>query len=146
MKIEFFIACKPTAKGRPRFSINGHAYTPEKTRDAEKMIRAQAKAAMLIAGAEIIKDVPIAVRTDFYYAPLKSWSKKKLIAIDGAGYFWKTTKPDVDNLKKLVLDAMNGVVYADDALIAKSVETKRFWPRGEGVLVTVWTLEKEDEE
>ncbi len=146
MEIEFFIACKPTAKGRPRFSINGHAYTPEQTRDAENMIRAQAKAAMLIAGAEIIKDVPVAVRTDFYYAPLRSWSKRKLAALETAGYFWKTTKPDVDNLKKLVLDAMNGVVYTDDALIAKSAETKRFRARGEGVLVTVWTLDKENEE
>ena len=145
MRVEFFIPCEPTAKGRPRFTRNGHAYTPKTTRDAEKLIRKAVVQAMTVNGVEMIRDVPIAVRTDFLYSPLKSWGKRKLEMLERCEFFWKTTKPDVDNLKKLVLDAMNGLVYEDDALIAKSEETKRYCAGTAGVQITVWTLEEATE-
>ena len=31
---------------------------------------------------------------------------------------WATTKPDLDNIAKVVLDAMNGIVYSDDSRVA----------------------------
>lgn len=31
---------------------------------------------------------------------------------------WSTTKPDLDNIAKVVLDAMNGIVYCDDSRVA----------------------------
>jgi len=41
------------------------------------------------------------------------------------GYF-KTTKPDGSNILKLVEDAMNGVVYVDDAQIANLQVQKQY--------------------
>ena len=32
---------------------------------------------------------------------------------------WHTVKPDVDNLVKLVLDSLNGIVYQDDKQVAR---------------------------
>lgn len=41
----------------------------------------------------------------------KSWSLKKKIASCGQRC---TVKPDIDNLTKFLLDAMNGIIYRDD--------------------------------
>jgi Holliday junction resolvase RusA-like endonuclease len=45
-------------------------------------------------------------------------------------------KPDKDNLEKLVLDALNGVAYADDAQVVTGNTTKR--PRRRGVVEGIW--------
>lgn len=36
--IEFVISMRPVAKGRPRVTRRGFAYTPKKTADAEKIV------------------------------------------------------------------------------------------------------------
>lgn len=43
-----------------------------------------------------------------------------------AGAQWKTTKPDLDNLTKLIGDALNGVAYADDNQICAHDAIKQF--------------------
>ncbi len=53
----------------------------------------------------------------------ESWSKKKRAAA-----VWKQSKPDWDNLAKLAGDAMNKIVYVDDAQIASAVVQKRYGP------------------
>jgi Holliday junction resolvase RusA-like endonuclease len=40
-----------------------------------------------------------------------------------------TTKPDIDNLRKLVMDAMNGIFWRDDALICEGTTIKRYSER-----------------
>jgi len=54
---------------------------------------------------------------------------------------WKATRPDVDNLAKIVMDAAQGIVFADDAqvceLIARKVHERQDGPPG--VLVVVRT-------
>ena len=47
-----------------------------------------------------------------------------------------TTKPDADNLAKAITDAMNGIVYADDAQIAELV-CKKLYGAEPRVMVTV---------
>ena len=37
------------------------------------------------------------------------------------------TKPDVDNIAKLVLDALNGVAFVDDKQIIELSVKKRYW-------------------
>ena len=81
----------PVAKGRPRKGLNGHIYTPARTRAAEAEIAWYAHAAgERFAG-------PVRVAIDFY---------------GGRG--------DVDNLAKLVLDGLQkGELLRNDSQVTK---------------------------
>lgn len=54
----------------------------------------------------------------FIFTPLKSFSKRVKARIDAGELLLKTTKPDLtDNLAKGLIDALKGVVFADDSQI-----------------------------
>ena len=108
---------EPVAKGRPKFTRSGHAYTPKKTRDREKLIR-EAYTGDLLQGA-------IEAEFTFVYEPPKSLSLKKQMDLMGQP---KLTRPDTDNLVKLALDALNNVAYSDDNLIYKITSRKIYGP------------------
>lgn len=102
---------EPVGKGRPRFHRrSGHAYTPDKTRAFEKRLAeaaAQEYFAPPLTG-------PLSVKLLAQLPIPKSWSRKKQdAALRGE---IAPGKPDIDNLIK-TLDALNGIVWADDAQI-----------------------------
>lgn len=114
MKISFTVPGTPVAKGRPKFARRGNfvkAYTPEKTANYETLVGWYAKEAM---GDDYnLMEGPLKVEIFATVEIPASWSKKKReMALNGDIY--PTTKPDLDNLCKGLLDAMNGIVYADD--------------------------------
>ena len=118
--VEFTVSGDPVPKGRPRMSRAGHAYTPEKTRKAERIIAEAFKKLNVIPF-----DIAVSLRIDFVFAPPRSWSKKKkAAAIDGA--VKKDTKPDIDNLAKTVCDALNGLAWTDDSQIVRITAAKRY--------------------
>ena len=49
----------------------------------------------------------------------QSLSKKERNEIDGGKTVPKTTKPDIDNLTKAILDALNGIAWKDDAQVTQ---------------------------
>lgn len=108
------IPVEPVAKGRPRFGKNGNAYTPQKTRDYEELVRWYAKSAKIrpLAG-----DLRVSV---CFYLPIpKSWTKAKKQAA-AWGKLRPSVKPDIDNLAKSCLDALNnGIGYYDDKQIVE---------------------------
>lgn len=117
-ELHFVIRATPVPKARPRFTKAGHAYTPKTTASYEALVRTCARRAVEKAGWSIAtKPAAITVHAAFYFAPPKSWSKAEKLKCLKDGLRLKSTKPDADNLVKAVLDAMNGVVFADDALI-----------------------------
>lgn len=62
----------------------------------------------------------LSVRATFTFPILKSFSKTKIKAIEQGEIYYKTTKPDLtDNLMKGTMDALNGIVFTDDSIIAK---------------------------
>lgn len=70
----------------------------------------------------------ISVKALFVFPMLKSFSKKKIKEIEEGKIFYKTTKPDLtDNLMKGTMDALNGIVFTDDSIIAKVVETEKIY-------------------
>ena len=72
-------------------------------------------------------NVAIGVKVLFVFPPLSSFSKKKISEIESGKIFYKETKPDLtDNLMKGTCDAMNGIVYVDDARICR-VETEKIY-------------------
>lgn len=133
--MEFIVEGKPQGKARPRFSCkSGAVYTPSKTMKYEKTIREAFDRANY---EELIDYDPsgyIFIRIDAYFPIPKSWTKKKK-ADALAGDIYPTGKPDIDNIQKAVLDALNGSAYDDDKQVVKIVCTKRYALHG---LVKVW--------
>lgn len=126
---------EPVAKGRPRLaSVGGHAraFTPAKTRRYEDIVRQHAVREW---GRPMIDGVGICVHVDFVRAVPASWSKRKR-ADALAGFVRPIGRPDLDNCIKSVTDALNGVVYADDALICVASARKLYGeiPRVEVVM------------
>ena len=54
---------------------------------------------------------------------------------------WKTTKPDTDNLQKLLKDVMTDLgFWTDDALVASEI-IEKFWAETPGIYVAIRRLE-----
>lgn len=110
--IEFSVPGEPVAKGRPRFTRTGFAYTDKKTERYESLVRS----AYLDKYADRKPaEGPVLVEIKAYFPPLKSWSKKKREQMQESG-LPKVTKPDLDNLIK-VIDGLNKVAWMDDSQI-----------------------------
>lgn len=133
--ISFTVPGAPKGKGRPRFARSGNrivTYTPADTVAYEKLIAAKAKEAMR-GEKPMTGGVYLSVKVD-YQVP-KSWSeKKKIQALTGA--IVPTVKPDVDNILKVVADALNGVVWQDDAQVVWAT-VKKMYGATPGIEVTV---------
>lgn len=114
--IELSIPGRAVAKARPRVTKRG-TFTPKKTRDYEKHV------ANLIS--EYMKQRNLArlegaLRLNMLiYRPIPaSWPKEKQTAARG-DIIRPTSKPDIDNEIKAIMDAMNGVCLKDDAQIVE---------------------------
>lgn len=112
--MDFIVIGKPQGKGRPRIVRNKytgkvHGITPEQTKSYEDLIRWSYRD----AGGQCMNDKVLSVDIKAYYPIPTSFTKKKQqMAI--LGDVRPTTKPDCDNIIKVVLDALNGVAYYDD--------------------------------
>jgi len=119
--ISFKVPGQPVGKGRPRFG-NGRTYTPAKT------VKAEAFAAMCAGIAFPYSEPlggPLLMRVTFCMSIPKSWAKLKQMQAQ-QGEIRPTTTPDIDNLIKLVGDALNGVIYLDDKQIVEVQAVKRY--------------------
>lgn len=122
----------PRGKGRPRFvRATGRAYTPAETVNYEGALRMAGKAAMR---DEPPLDGALAVTMIAEFPVPASWSQKKRAAAI-SGEVKPTGKPDADNLIK-TLDALNAVVWRDDAQIVNATIIKRYGGNP-GVTITV---------
>lgn len=123
-KVVVVVPGQPRGWGRATpIIIAGRArmITDRKTRSEEGAIRSIASAAM---GARSPYDGAIILRLCAYRLVPTSFSKVKRAAAL-AGEIVPITKPDVDNCAKMI-DALNGVVWRDDSLIATAVIHKRY--------------------
>lgn len=100
--------------GRAAVTASGQArvYTDSKTRKYESQLRFAAQQQM---GEQKPTEEPVAVHIEARIAVPVSWSKKKR-ALALAGRVLPTTRPDVENYCK-AMDALNGIVWADDKQI-----------------------------
>jgi Holliday junction resolvase RusA-like endonuclease len=135
MQIHFQVEGDPKGKGRPRFSRVGNftkVYTDKQTLTYEAMIATFAKQAM--GGTELLK-TPVSV---FLYVRLpvpQSYSKKRRDACL-SGLEKPCKKPDIDNIAKTYLDAMNGVIFLDDTQVI-DLHVKKLYSVVAGVDVMV---------
>ena len=111
-------------KQRPRFVRRGNhvsTYTPEKTKTYEDEIRYMAKCAM---GASPPLETPVTVAIYIRIEIPKSFSKqKRKDALEGI--LKPMRKPDIDNIAKSHLDAIQGgVIILDDKQVVNLHVTK----------------------
>lgn len=107
----FTLEVVPIAKGRPRVDRRGWTYTPKKTVEFEKQIRALSdpfKPSAPYAG-------PVRCEIVFVLPRPKHCKRKRPIV-----------RPDVDNFAKGVLDALNGVFWKDDGQIVQLFVCKEY--------------------
>jgi len=105
---------KPIGKGRPRVTKNG-TYTPKTTKDYQNKVAAIAE---LEADNYFMHDEPLVATILCYYPIPKSMPKYKRNMVE-EGKLYPIVKPDLDNVAKAILDALNGVVYKDDNQIVE---------------------------
>ncbi|GBQ14430.1 RusA family crossover junction endodeoxyribonuclease [Acetobacter cibinongensis] len=116
------------AKGRPRFG-NGRTFTDAKTVQAEKHIQ---RHAMEQIGKPCLTG-PLHVSLTISITPPPSWSRKKT-ADALAGHILPTSRPDIDNQMKTAADALNGIVWKDDAQIVDAILSRRYGPESATVI------------
>ena len=114
--LTYMVEGNPVGKGRPKFARRGSfvsTYTPTKTRDYETVINDAARKAM---GLNELLETPVTVAIYITVPIPQSYSKKRTQAcLNGSEKPIK--KPDIDNISKCFLDAMNGAVYHDDSQV-----------------------------
>ena len=126
---------EPVAQGRPRFTRQGHAYDPAKSREYKRLIALKAQAAM--RGKEIFtKPRPLCCKIRIFRRIPKSFAGRKLFEAKN-NLQRPVTRPDADNYVKGILDAMNGIVYEDDALICRLVVEKFYTDKQPRIVVIV---------
>lgn len=111
----FYIDAEPTSKGRPRFTKQGRAYTPAKTKEATQII---AKHIIENNKWEKIADgEPVGVYIRFFC--------KRPVRLSKGDKVLKVTKPDLDNYIKLILDACNDAeLWHDDSQVVEILAQK----------------------
>ena len=136
MKIQLIFDIKPMAKQSFRTTRTGQKYLDASVIKYRKAIRNMAIAQMRNQKAEKIEG---AVNMNIVYAFRRpqSLSKKERNEIDGGKTVPKTTKPDIDNLTKAILDALNGIVWKDDAQVTQ-INIQKIWSAKDQIEVEIW--------
>ena len=113
-------------KQRPRM-VNGIVYTPRTTREYESKV--------LDAFVQAENDLDYLGAIEAYitiYVPMPTgWSRKKKMAHMNTRPIDIRT-PDLDNVAKSILDALNGLAYKDDKQVV-SLSVSRVWGTEEHV-------------
>ncbi len=131
--VTFFVPGKPHAWQRARHN-GGQMFTDARTRAYKHAVGTLAKAAL--AGAVLVG--PVEMRVAAIYAVPPSWTKKRREAALNEAVR-PVSRPDIDNIAKGVMDALNGIAYDDDAQVVQLTVSKRYGEH-EGVLVQISTI------
>ena len=114
----FDFALRPVPKERAQVVRTGAGaraagYTPARTRVFSSMVSQVVRTTM---GNHAPIAQPVALQMVFAMPVAKSWPKWRLGAAV-RGLIAPTGRPDMDNLEKALLDAFNGTLFVDDALV-----------------------------
>ncbi len=123
MRYVFEVPGEVVGKERPRVNMyTGRVYTPNKTKDYEYLVQQYFKLkypnyTMLIGRLKISIIAHLKIPKGTSKIKMQDMLENKISP---------TKKPDIDNIAKSILDAMNGFVFKDDNQVAKISIEKRF--------------------
>jgi len=128
-QVKFFVAGQPVPKARARVVTKGKrrfAFTPKRVKEWEGVVAEEAR-----KHCEKPFDWPVVV-TMVFHMPRPASRRLET---------WVPTTPDLDNLEKAVMDALNGIAYRDDCLVVAKSSSKRYVRAGgPGVEVVVTSV------
>ena len=136
----------PVPKGRPRWSDqNRKTYTPTRTRKYEKIVQSRTTQAVFsskyASSLPVDQHVPIEVVTTFYLHRPKRLMRKK----DPQGPIPHTSRPDLDNLVKALIDGIDrsDAVWHDDSQVSHKESYKYYHAKHERphVLVQIYRID-----
>lgn len=120
--ISFYVPGIPIAKARARITKEGRAFPSRKTEVYESLVR-QSFAAKY-PGVEPVAE-PVLLYVSFFFTIPDSAKRKKgpdkILPNDPF-----TTRPDLDNLVKAILDGLNTVAFVDDKQIVGIFAAKKY--------------------
>lgn len=133
MVYEFEVIGDIKGKARPRVNTyTGTAYTPTGTKDYENLIKQYFK--VKYPRYEPL-DGRVAIKIIAYFEVTKNTTKKDKKLIE-EGLLSPTKKPDIDNIVKIILDALNKMAFKDDNQITK-LEVEKLYGAEEKIVVKV---------
>lgn len=139
MRIKFEVYGNPQGKQRPRMCfINGKkiVYTPKQTKNYEKRVRACYKA---VSKQFFDKNIPVEVDIKAYFPiPKNIFYKLKNEFLSGEKLPLKS--PDVDNIAKIVCDALNEVAFFDDSQVCK-LNVEKYYALIPKIVVEIKSME-----
>lgn len=127
----FDLRVKPEPQQRVRFYRN-RAYDPSK--EYKKSLKVQLLSQF--CGKPLIED-PIFLRLTFRMPIPKSTTKSKMRKILN-GEIYHVKRPDIDNLAKAALDALNDTIIKDDSQIY-SLHTNKIYSTHPGISLLITT-------
>lgn len=125
MTFNITVPGKPMGKQRPKATSKGRftkVYTPKETISYENLVIAMFRQTYPYA-----KPLEGEVRgfiKAFYPIPLSTSNKRKQAMLEGV--IRPQVKPDLDNIEKIVYDALNGIAYTDDSHITEMSISKHY--------------------
>lgn len=122
MILFFTILGSPKAKQAMKFFKRGNfigTYQPKVVMNYADSVRTATAEAMIKEQVSLIQDA-IQLNLKFYFSKPKSRQRKATTGID----LVKTTRPDLDNLEKAILDGLKGVLFRDDGQVWKVTKEK----------------------
>lgn len=132
--IELWIPGEPKALKRHRMG-RGFSYDPSRADKSSLLVKAMQSRPSRPLSA------PLRVRVEFVFTrPKHHYGTGRYAGVvKRSAPIHHTTRPDADNCLKLVFDALNGVYWRDDALIASLTATKRYG-EAPGIMLTIEEL------
>lgn len=133
MGFEFEVIGDIKGKARPRVNTyTCKAYTPENTKDYEMLIKQYFK---LKYPRYVPLENRVAVKIVAQFKIPKTATKKDKALIE-EGLLSPTKKPDIDNIIKIILDALNKMAFKDDNQITK-IEVEKVYGEVEKIYVSI---------